>query len=349
MKTGKHSTGLSIVLCFYNARKLLGTTLEHLEKLELDPDLPFELVCVDNNSTDGSAEFIRSNYQGRAELVILQEPRQGISWARRTGLKACRYAFIATVDDDNWVDPDWAEKGISFMQAHPDAGGVGSLNRAVSDEPLPFWFDTYQANYAVGPYKNLSSEVGGLGQIWSAGCFLRKSAVDQALALGTDPLTPGRKGGGLLSGDDTENFMLMQLCGWKFYASPEIRISHYMPAQRLTWSYFLRFKEGIGRTIVYMDMYRRLIDELLFGKEPRLYDWQKEKRRAFKRLLNNWPGLLRHYLPGSEGNHRVVQARTAWGGYAERREKGAKLEEMYKNLRAQVIQQLPSRAKTDRS
>ena len=322
--------GLSVLTCVYNSVPMLPETLRHLEKLQIPRSYSVEFVFVDNGSTDHSKEFIDGNFHPHGSIVHLYEPKLGTSWARRTGLKACRYSLIAFVDHDNWVAEDWAIRGIKFMEEHPDAGGVGSLNQGVFESEEPKWFSRFQGNYAIGP-QNVDNSLNGnkFGLIWGAGCFLRGSAVADALSFKTDPLVSSRQGKGLLSGDDSEIFYLMQLFGWRFYYAPEIQISHFMPSSRVTWKYLLALKEGLGRTAVYMDMYRRLIEYHCQQKELDSYDAKKELRISFNRFVNDLPGYISTFFPKIKGNFRTTQARFNLGNYRERKKQGDSLEKIF--------------------
>ncbi len=333
-----NSPKVSLLCCVYNGRDLLSETISRINQLELIDNTTLELVVVDNNSTDESVELICSLFKKdeRHSLKILTEKRQGAGWATRTGLLACEGDYIGVVDQDNWVHPDWLLAGCFALDNNPKLGGIGSLNHAVFETEKPDWFDRYQANYAVGPQLVVEKHQKIRPVIWSAGCFLRNKAVKQALALDIEPVMLSRSGKELLAGDDTETFMLMQLCGWDFDYDSRIQIDHYMPKERLSWRYYLRLREGNGRTSVYIDMYRRIMSEIIIGNEAILYDWQYLKMQDRKALLSDIPGLVATLLPGFEGNNRPAVAMSKLGAFRERCEKGAKLLAIYNSLRARI-------------
>ena len=333
---------VSILSCVYNGASELPQAMQCLNALERPNDLPIELLVVDNNSTDDSVSQIQNKFiqNDRTFLRIIHEKRQGAGWATRTGLKACRGEFIAIMDQDNWVRPDWLTAGLAALQADKKLGGVGSLNHAVSKSKIPPWFDRYQSNFAVGPQKMEHAPEALPPVIWSAGCFLRAEAVKQALALDIEPLMVSRAGKSMLAGDDTETFMLMQLCGWRFSYDPRIQIDHFMPEKRLKWRYYLRMREGNGRTAVYVDIYRRILAEILLGKRGQDYQWHHELQKARSALLSDPLGLIAATIPGFEGNNRPALAMSRWGAYWERRDQGVELEKIYNSLRKKVLNKL---------
>ena len=80
---------VSVLICTYNRRQLLGATLDSLAAMHVPPDIRWEVLVVDNNSTDGT----RAEVQGRAAafpapLRWVFEPRQGKAYALNTGFAA---------------------------------------------------------------------------------------------------------------------------------------------------------------------------------------------------------------------------------------------------------------------
>jgi glycosyltransferase involved in cell wall biosynthesis len=98
------SIEFSIVLCTRNRAGLLRDALESALEIEYPSDR-FELVLVDNGSTDDTADVTRSA-AGRAQFPIryVYEPRPGLSIARNRGVRESRGAHVAFTDDDQLVD-----------------------------------------------------------------------------------------------------------------------------------------------------------------------------------------------------------------------------------------------------
>jgi glycosyltransferase involved in cell wall biosynthesis len=92
----------------------------------------FELIVVDNNSTDDTAALLARVDDPR--LLVIREPRQGLSYARNTGLKLSHTEYVAFTDDDVEAAPDWAATIIEALDANPDVDGVGG-------RVLPVWPD----------------------------------------------------------------------------------------------------------------------------------------------------------------------------------------------------------------
>jgi glycosyltransferase involved in cell wall biosynthesis len=120
---------LSVILPTFNRAASLPLALGALLRQSADP-ASYEIVVVDNNSTDGTAAVVAHHDRGRVRLVA--ESRQGLSYARNTGLEAARAPIVAFTDDDVEVAPDWVETILAALDRQPDIDGVGG-------RVLPAW------------------------------------------------------------------------------------------------------------------------------------------------------------------------------------------------------------------
>jgi glycosyltransferase involved in cell wall biosynthesis len=98
--------GLSVIICSHDVGFRLAPTLAHLKK-QNSPAAPWEVLVIDNASTDETAEFARSCWQnGPAPLRVINESGLGVRYARESGFLEASYEFFGFVDDDNWVAQD---------------------------------------------------------------------------------------------------------------------------------------------------------------------------------------------------------------------------------------------------
>jgi len=94
---------VSLVIPVYNEESYLALCLEAIAQQTVSP---FEVIVVDNNSSDNTVE-IASRYPF---VRLLHEPRQGVVYAREHGFNATRGDIIGRIDADTVLDPSWIQK-----------------------------------------------------------------------------------------------------------------------------------------------------------------------------------------------------------------------------------------------
>lgn len=110
-------TSLSVVIPARDEERLLGACLDALGA-QTDP--VDEIIVVDNGSTDRTAATARS----RAGVMVVSEPRPGITFARNAGLDAATSTLIARIDADTLVTPTWARAIRSAFSKDPEPAGL---------------------------------------------------------------------------------------------------------------------------------------------------------------------------------------------------------------------------------
>lgn len=93
---------VSLVIPVYNEADQIHDCLRAVAAQSVQP---FEVIVVDNNSTDGTAALARTFPFVR----VLSESRQGVVYARDRGFNAARGDIIARIDADTWIAPDWIQ------------------------------------------------------------------------------------------------------------------------------------------------------------------------------------------------------------------------------------------------
>jgi glycosyltransferase involved in cell wall biosynthesis len=130
---------VSLILCTFNRARQLRSAIEHL--LAQSPDgPPFELLIVDNNSTDETRSIVEACIAASNDrLRYLFEPRQGVSYARNTGIARAQADIVAFTDDDVRVSRGWVEAIVRAFEAHPLIGCLGGRTLPAWPEPPPEW------------------------------------------------------------------------------------------------------------------------------------------------------------------------------------------------------------------
>ena len=106
---------ISVIIPVYNSERFLERSIDSAFSQTLS-DL--EIVCVDDSSTDGSADILarKSKEDSRLRVITLQE-NLGAGMARNRGLEASRGDYVFFLDSDDWMDPDYLESMYSHALA----------------------------------------------------------------------------------------------------------------------------------------------------------------------------------------------------------------------------------------
>jgi glycosyltransferase involved in cell wall biosynthesis len=275
MSPGTHSSetpGVSVVICCHNSATRLPATLRHLAAQKTPMDLPWEVVLVDNGSTDSTVATARSSWPTNlaAPLRVVNEPQLGLSHARLRGLREAKYPFISLVDDDNWIAPNWLTLMAEILSAHPEVAACGGDIEAAPEVQLPRWFDAQQRNYAVGKQGKGAGYIADTpGYLFGAGLGIRRSAWEKLLANGFTQLAADRTGAASMGGGDLELCFALRLAGWKLYYDPRLKLRHFIPRERLRWTYLRRLYRGTGVVGVSLAPYKIALRETQGAPEAR--------------------------------------------------------------------------------
>jgi GT2 family glycosyltransferase len=122
---------VSIIILNYNGKKFLKNCLKSVFKTDYDF---FEVIFVDNSSTDGSFEFVQKNYKSESRLKIIRsEKNLGFGGGNNIGIKKAKGDFIVFLNNDTWVDPLWLEEIIKVIKKEPLVGACQSKLLLVED------------------------------------------------------------------------------------------------------------------------------------------------------------------------------------------------------------------------
>ncbi len=238
----------SVAICTYNGEHRLADVLKGLLWQLQGQPLAWEVIVVDNNSTDGTAavvESMRAQWPRDIPLRYAFEPQQGASFARQQAIQIARSPLVGFLDDDNIPSLLWVINAYKFGHTHPEAAAYGSRIQGNFEASPPPHFDRIAALLAL-------TERGSQPLIYrperkvlppGAGLVVKRQAwldtVPPVLSLGTAI-------GDRAAGEDLEVVLYMQRQGWEIWYNPAMRVSHNIPAHRLQRDYLIRLCRGIG-------------------------------------------------------------------------------------------------------
>ncbi|MBI1356294.1 MAG: glycosyltransferase [Acidobacteria bacterium] len=121
---------ISVLLPVYNERTLLGEALDSL-LAQTEPD--FEIVAVDDGSTDGTADLLDARARQDSRLRPLHLPHGGIVAALNAGLAVAQGRYIARMDADDVARPDRLRLQAELLDRRPEVGLVAGRVRFLGD------------------------------------------------------------------------------------------------------------------------------------------------------------------------------------------------------------------------
>lgn len=297
--------GISLVVCCYNSEKRLPKVLDYINKQEIEDEISWEVLIVDNASTDRTSEVAREEWKRKdIPLKVVYEPKAGLSNARLTGFASSSYDIISFIDDDNWIEKRWIQKVFHIMSSDSNIGIMGGRGEAVFETDPPFWFEEHQSAFAVGPYGKITGKQREK-LINGAGMSVRKSAWDKLRSEGFDFLLSGRKGKLLSSGEDVELCRAFLLAGYDLYYDNDLQFYHYMPAERLKWDYLVNLFRAFGRAAPIMHLYGALLHKNGFNR-LKYTNTFLSTTRCFYNYLCFLPRMIPLLFTDNEGDRKVL-------------------------------------------
>jgi len=315
-KINKKEDGLSILICTYNGEKRLPKTLNHLQKQENTNDIPWEVIVVDNASKDNTSEVAKEIWKNdNTPFKVISELKPGKTNAIIAGFKNAKFEIVCTVDDDNWVRPDYVSHIFNVMKNHPEVAICGGHGIGEFEETPPNWFEKIQNGFGLGQQGKTEGYVDGKGNpgyLYGACCAIRKSAWEHLFNNGFKFQLSGRTGKDLTAGDDYELGQAFCLIGYRLWYDPYVKFQHYMPASRINWKYTQRLFQAFGRNTLVIYIY---------GSELKIYSNRTNKIYsnylmslfyAFYKILRMFPSHFIGIFGNTEGNYKVLQFKTQW-------------------------------------
>ncbi len=199
-------------------------------------NVPGEIFVVDNNSIDGSNEMVKAKFP--SVHLIENKKNLGFSTANNQAIHLSQGEYVLLLNPDTVVEEDTFEKVVSFMDGHPDAGGLGvrmldgkgrflpESKRGLPTPSVAFYkifglsalfpksktFAKYHLGY-LSEFKTHEVDV-----LSGAFMLLRKETLDKVGLLDEQFF---------MYGEDIDLSYRIKLGGYKNYYFPETRIIHY--------------------------------------------------------------------------------------------------------------------------
>jgi glycosyltransferase involved in cell wall biosynthesis len=229
---------ITVIVCTYNRCETLARTLDSIAASIVPNSVEWEVLIVDNNSTDKTREVVAQysqRYPGR--FRYLREGNQGLCFARNAGVRESRGDILAFTDDDATVEPDWLWNLTVPLRSGEWAGAGGRIV-PVWERPLPRWLCLEKGGWR-GPFVvfDPGPDAATLTEPpWGANMAFRRAMFEKYGGFRTDL---GRRGSNLMGGEDVEFGRRLMAGGERLYYVPSAVVHHPIPASRMTKRYML--------------------------------------------------------------------------------------------------------------
>jgi glycosyltransferase involved in cell wall biosynthesis len=228
---------ISILIATCNRAQSLRSTLESIHRVNIPRDLAAEVIVVENGSTDGTAQVVKSFASGGLPVRYLREPKAGKSNSLNRAIAEALGDIFLFTDDDVRVPQNWIDemcRPIASGEADAVQGGV-----ELAPHLLRHWMDhCHHAHLASTAFWH--PERGDRIVLIGANMAIARRVFERVPAFDTE-IGPGPAAGG----EDTLFSFQAELAGFKFAARPKVSVEHHPDMRRLGRRQMLR-QEWLG-------------------------------------------------------------------------------------------------------
>lgn len=275
---------ISVVIATRDRAPLLAETLNAIVAQQQWPGQSFEVVVVDNASTDATPAVVEAiAARSSVPVVYLREERSGKSCALNTALAHVRGDLLVFTDDDVLPDPGWL---AAYVRAFEESGAdfaAGRIFPLWEAEPPRWMSPALHGVLAIpdgGPVRlPLGRDVNVQIMPIGANMAVRRRVVDRI--GGWDP-SLGKLQGTLRTGEDHEFALRMTTAGFTGVYEPAASVRHRVPADRLRKAYFRRWFYDNGTIVAGLENHYPTTDRYILNT-PR-YLWRDALVRLFSML-----------------------------------------------------------------
>ena len=241
---------VTVILCTYNRCTDLAVALSSLATSQMPTSVPWEVLVVDNNSTDRTREVVE-NYCQRypKRFRYLFESKPGKSFALNAGIANSSSAILAFMDDDATVTPQWLQSLTAPLQSGEWAGSAGRVLPAGKFSPPP-WLPDDLKNWGgiLCAYFDLGDDPCDLNRApYGVNMAFRRRAFEEYGGFRTD-LGPGPNSQN--PNEDTEFGRRLLAAGERLRYEPLAVVYHPVPQSRMTQEYFFAWWYAYGQSMV---------------------------------------------------------------------------------------------------
>jgi len=265
------SVEFSVIICTRNRAESLAKNLDSLLKLRIPDSLTYEILVIDNGSSDGTRQTVEAYIEKYPDTFRYYfEEKEGISNARNCGVENARGDVLAYVDDDELVKDNWMQALRDAFVEQKDAIAIqGKIDLQKKVGHFPPWLRP--DDLCAIPYYNPSPVPSYTDILMGGNMAIRKEAF-RKYGLFDPHLGVGASG----AYEETEFSLRLQEGGEKIFYQPGAIVFHEFHVDRLCWDYLFMKQSQLGHSMAYLDVVLRQKKIDLFAKRKKL------KKYSFK-------------------------------------------------------------------
>lgn len=215
---------ISVVVPTHQRRASLARLLYSLRDQSI-PRTEFEIVVVDDGSTDGTREWLSAVAGGLVTRVVLQG-HHGPAEARNRGIAEAMAEIVLFLDDDVVADPELLSTHLAVHRIHPDTVVIGPMLPPRGWRPPP-WI-RWEANQLLAQYRAI---LAGVYPCTSRQFFTANASVPRARLM-----QAGGFDAAFARAEDVELGYRLRDIGMRFAFEPEARVWHYPDRTFASWA-----------------------------------------------------------------------------------------------------------------
>jgi glycosyltransferase involved in cell wall biosynthesis len=294
---------LTVAICTWNRAKLLDHALAAMHELVVPDGVEWELLVVNNNSTDDT-DAVVSRHSTELPIRYLLEPTQGKSHALNRAVREAAGEYILWTDDDALVCRDWMAAYVDAFRGWPSAAVFGGPVRPWYEGTPPRWLEEalpiVSGAYALRDFGEESLPLSAKRVPYGVNMAVRSN--DQARNLYDTALGP--RPGSQLRGEETALVREMLENGASGWWVPDAVVRHWVPKDRQTLAFVRSFYRGIGEG--YAIQGNPADTAMLLGRPLWMWRAVVERELVYR--------FKRTFLGRNRSMQSLVDASLAWGG-----------------------------------
>lgn len=235
---------ISVVVCTYNKKELLLKALDSLTRQETEGQLIFEIIIIDDGSTDNTRDVVKEFIRNNTSVAIryVYKTGGGVADARNAGVAEAHGKWVAFFDDDQWAEPQWLGElyRVGMEKSADCVGGTVLLDLPDSSNlKLSMFCRGLLAEKIFGDKSRSYSIKARYVGLETNNVLVRRKLFERIGVFDASFL---------MGGEDVDFFWRARKHGAEAWYAPKAVVHHIIPEHRLRDEYFtyVSLRNGVG-------------------------------------------------------------------------------------------------------